>query len=190
MKVELAETDQMTVEEFLAFTAARPEGERWELIEGVAVMSPSATQWHQTITGNVLEAPLNQKAARSAAWYPILGVGTRVPVSPNSLPQPGIYVQARPPADSHVTADALVIFEALSRSNKRADRAWRKRVHASIPNCQHYVTIAHETAEVTRYDREDGWNAHAVKGLKSELVLPAIDVTIPLSTIYRWTPIK
>jgi hypothetical protein len=38
---KLAPEQQMTIEEFLAFTDTRPEEERWELVEGVAVLNPS-----------------------------------------------------------------------------------------------------------------------------------------------------
>jgi hypothetical protein len=38
---KLAPEQQMTIEEFLAFTDTRPEEERWELIEGVPVLNPS-----------------------------------------------------------------------------------------------------------------------------------------------------
>ena len=191
MQAKVAEIDQMTVAEFLALADARPEGERWELIEGVAVMNPSPTKWHQDIAGNVLYHLTSHKIAHDCPWIPRMGVNTVVPVSPRSLPQPDVYVESGiTDSDSHVTDDAMIIFEVLSRSNKKADRAWRKRVYSSVPNCQHYVTIAHKTAEVTRFDREDGWTGHTLKGLDAALSLPAIDVSIPLSTIYRWTPIK
>jgi len=42
MPAKLAETDQMTVDKFVAFVDARPDGERWELIEGQA---DRATGW-------------------------------------------------------------------------------------------------------------------------------------------------
>jgi Uma2 family endonuclease len=190
MQTKLAETDQMTVEEFLAFYDSRPSGERWELIEGVAVMSPSPTQWHQTIAGNLVIELGNHKIKHGSPWLPIIGVSTVVPVSPRSLPQPDVYVQSGIAQDNPVTDDALVIFEVLSRSNKKADRDWRKRVYSSVPNCQHYVTISLKTAEVIRYDRGDSWQGEKLHGLDSALGLSAIDVTIPLSIIYRWTPIK
>jgi len=191
MSVKLAEAEQMTVEEFLAFQQARPSGERWELIEGVAVMSPSATLWHQTITGNILTDLVNHKIAHGSAWMPAIGVNTIVPISPRSLPQPDVFVRSAQAArDSNITDDAVVIFEVLSRSNKRADRDWRRRAYSSVPNCQHYVTISHKAPEVVRYDRENGWQIALTKGLKADLELPAIGVTIPLTTIYRWTPIK
>jgi hypothetical protein len=38
---KLTPEEQMTIEEFLAFSDTRPEEERWELIEGVAIMNPA-----------------------------------------------------------------------------------------------------------------------------------------------------
>lgn len=189
MPAKLAEADQMTIEEFLAFTDQRPDGERWELIEGVAILNPSPTQWHQRIALNICGILDVAKVAAGAPWTPLLGVGTRVPVSPRSLPQPDVYVQEGPPADLPTTDDALVLFEVLSKSNTRTDRAWRKRVYASVPNCQHYVTVSTRKAEVICHGRADHWEPMTCAGLDAQLVLPAIDVTIPLRDIYRWTPI-
>ena len=190
MPVKLADADQMTVEEFLGFYDSRPDGEKWELIEGVAIMSPSPTEWHQRIALNIAGALDAAKLKSDASWVALLGVGTRVPASPNSLPQPDVFVKAGVATGSSITDDALVLFEVLSKSNTRADRAWRKRVYASVPNCQHYVTVSTKTAEVIRHDRADDWQEHVVVGLHSSLELPAFHVTIPLVEIYRWTPIE
>jgi Uma2 family endonuclease len=190
MPARLAEADQMTVDEFLAFTAARPEGERWELIEGVAVMNPSPTEWHQRIVLNIAAALDDAKMTSGASWLPLLGVGTRVPVSPNSLPQPDLFIKAGIASDSSISDDAIVVFEVLSRSNTRLDRAWRRRVYASVPNCQHYVTVSTKTAAVVRHDRSAGWEETSLAGLDDILELPAIDVRVPLLEIYRWTPIR
>ena len=190
MLAKLAPADQMTIAEFLAFTDKRPDDERWELIEGVAVMNAAPTQWHQVITANLVHLLMNHKIATNSAWLPILGVGTRVPISANSLPQPDIYVQEGAPLASPVTDDALILFEVLSKSKTKADRAWRKRVYASVPNCQHYVTVATKKAEVIRHDRADGWAGTTIADLDAELALPAIKARIPLRDIYRWTPIE
>ena len=190
MAAKLAEAEQMTVEEFLAFYDARPKGEKWELIEGIAVMSPTPTEWHQVIAGNIIIMLMAHKTATNARWIPMIGVGTRVPVSPRSLPQPDVFVKQGAPQDASITADALILFEVLSKSNTRSDQLWRKRVYASVPNCQHYVTIATKSAECVRFDRADGWTgAHKVKGLADVLELPAIGASLPLRDIYRWTPI-
>ena len=185
----LANDDQMTIDAFLAFLDARPDGERWELIEGKPVMNAAPTQWHQTIAANLTHLLLTQKSALNASWSVMLGVGTRVPIAPNSLPQPDVYVQEGAAQPSSVTDDALILFEILSRSNTRADQAWRQRVYASVANCQHYVTISTKSAEVVRHDRADAWKGLKIKGLDRILELPAIKVDLPLRDIYRWTPI-
>jgi Uma2 family endonuclease len=190
MSAKLAEADQMTIEEFLGFYDSRPDGEKWELIEGKACMSPSPTDWHQIICGNVLQVLLSFKQAEHANWIPMIGIGTKVPISPNSLPQPDVFVKEGAVTGSHVTDDALVVFEVLSPSNTKSNQAWRRRVYASVPNCRHYVTISATSAEVTRYDRSTGWQGFSLTGLAAELDLPAIEVSIPLITIYRWTPLE
>ena len=81
MRPNLAPELQMTIEEFLAFTESRPQEERWELIEGVAVMNPSPTKWHQVIASNISIALGLLAVKHSYAGIPALGVGTRVLVS-------------------------------------------------------------------------------------------------------------
>ncbi len=76
----------------------------------------------------------------------MLGIGTRVPISPRSLPQPDVFVKDSPLAGLPTTDDALVLFEVISKSNSKADQAWRRRVYASVPNCQHYVTVSQSKA--------------------------------------------
>ena len=185
---QLAPDEQMTIEEFLAFTASRPDEERWELIEGVPVLNPSPVQTHQLVAANIVGWLLAEKRRKRAAWLPLLGVGTRVPASPRSLPQPDVYVQSNPVAgDTPVTDDALVLFEVLSRSNTKADQAWRRRVYASVPNCQHYVTVSLKAVDVTSFDRSTGWQPRRLKTLEESLDLPALGVAMPLADVYRWT---
>ena len=44
---------RFTVEEYLAFLDTRPSEERWQLIEGVAIMMPPPTKTHQRIGSNL-----------------------------------------------------------------------------------------------------------------------------------------
>ena len=64
-----------------------------------------------------------------------------------------------------VTEDALVLFEVLSRSNTKADQAWRRKVYASVPNCQHYVTVSLKAVEVDAYDRDSRWKRRTFTSL-------------------------
>jgi Uma2 family endonuclease len=186
---KLAPEQQLTIGEFLAFTDTRPEGERWELIEGVAVLSPPPVDYHQVVVGNIVVFLLRAKSEKNAAWLPLLGTGTRVPASVNSLPQPDVMVKELPLTGSPVSDEALVLVEVLSKSNTKADLAWRRRVYSSVPNCQHYVTVSLKAPEVVAFDRATGWKERPLTGVGAALDLPALGVTMPLADIYRWTPL-
>ena len=186
---QLASHDRMTIEEFLAFVATRPDEERWELIEGVPVMNAAPVEHHQVVVSNIVAFLMVHKQNSGARWLPLLGVGTRVPASPQSLPQPDLYVKEGASTGKPVTDDALVIFEVLSKSNTKLDQAWRRRVYSSVPNCQHYVTVSMRSVEVVCHDRASNWTERKVGSLSSTLALPAIGVTIPLCDIYRYTPL-
>ena len=178
----------MTIEEFLGYVEERPDGEKWELIEGIAVLSPTPTDFHQFIVANLILGLGNWKLQRTAPWFVLPGVGTRVPASPRSLPAPDVMVKERAGTGSHVSDEALVLFEVLSPSNKKADRDWRLSVYRSVLNCQHYVTIAQNRVHVLRHDRDNDWKPVKLGGLDEAVALPALGgVTIPLADIYRWT---
>jgi Uma2 family endonuclease len=186
---QLAPKQQMTIEEFLAFTDTRPQEERWELIEGVPVMNPSPIGHHQMIVTNIVTSLTRAKIATGATWFAMIGTGTRVPASPRSLPQPDVMVLENPSTDSPVSNEALVLFEVLSRSNSKADQAWRRKVYPSVPNCQHYVTVSLETVEVSAYDRANRWKGRSLTRLADALGLPALGLSMPVADIYRWTPL-
>ena len=128
-------------------------------------MNPSPIDDHQTIVANLITALMVHRRQTGALWLPMPGIGTRVPVSPRSLPQPDVLVKERPNAGLPTTDDALVLFEVLSRSNSKADQAWRRKVYASVPNCQHYATVSLKAVEVVVYDRDTGWKQRTVASL-------------------------
>lgn len=179
----------MTIEEYLDFTDTRPKDEKWELIEGEPVLSPLATDSHELIVMNLGVALVLARDKQGATWEPMPGIGTRVPVSPNSLPEPDLMVKEEEVIGSPISDDALVLFDILSPSNRKADREWRHRVYASVPNCQHYVTVSQARALVVRHDRANNWKAVEIKGMDGVLELSALSVSIPLRTIYRATPL-
>jgi Uma2 family endonuclease len=189
MRPRLAPEELMTIEEFLAFTETRPDDERWELIEGVPVMQASPTDFHQVIVRNILALLWTEKRRQEASWTPLPGVGTRVPVSPKSLPQPDVMVKEHPPTGAYISDDGLVLLEVLSKSNTKADRKWRLGIYKSIPNCQHYVTVEQTHVHVVRYDRATGWKPATFEEFDGNLELPVLGVALPLSEIYWDTPL-
>lgn len=155
-RAQLAPELQMTIEDFLDFTGSRPQEEKWELIEGLPVISPSPVDFHQIIVMNIGHALLQHKITHNASWFVLSGTGTRSIHHAKSLLQPDVMVKAHPPVGSAVSDDCLFAVEVLSKSNSKADRAWRQIFYGGVPNCAHYMTVAVKTRDVTLHNRADG----------------------------------
>lgn len=180
----------MLFEEFLDFAQRQPDGERWELIDGVPTLSPSPTDFHQVILLNLATALMNAKMERDAPWPPLLGITTRVPARPDRAPMPDLMVKADPATGAAHSDEALVVFEILSRSNTRKDRAWRWDTYRQVAGAEHYVTVDQKRIAAIRYDRARDWEPDLVDDLSRDLALPALDLAIPLATVYRYTPLS
>jgi hypothetical protein len=98
-----------------------------------------------------------------------------------------VSAKAGAATDQPETRGALVIFEVLSCSDRKLVQAWRRRVYASVPNCEHYVTVSMKTAEVVVYDRSTAWKPLARKGIDAVAELSALGVILPLADAYRYT---
>jgi len=61
----------MDVDEFMAFLETRPDNERWDLIEGVAVMMAPPSYAHQRITRNFCELLNSAFSSRASICSPI-----------------------------------------------------------------------------------------------------------------------
>jgi hypothetical protein len=148
---------------------------------------------HQPIVGNGYGALRAAGEQREAAWMPLPGIGIIVPASRNSLSIPDLHV-LEPGAgdeDSHWTPYSVVRIEVLSGANARSRRAWRRSVHASIPNCQHSLTVAAREVEVGRCDRHRDWKEQVLEAAAERVPLPALGIA--MADIYRYTmlaPVK
>jgi Uma2 family endonuclease len=150
-------------------------------------LNASPTDFHQMVVLNLAEKLRAEKSRLQASWNPILGIGTRIPISPKSLPQPDLFVKEAALTGSYTTDDALVLFEVLSKSNNKGDQTWRRKVYASIPNCQLYVTISMKSVDVVAYDKATDWKPRARKALTQVLELPALHATLSVAEIYQGT---
>ena len=75
MGIPRIDTGPMTLEEFYAFTDARPDEEKWELIDGEPVLNASPSDFHQLILSNIVVALAHSGAAAFRRWKAIPGIG-------------------------------------------------------------------------------------------------------------------
>ena len=188
---KLAPEQQMTIEEFLAFTDTRPEEERWELIEGVPVLNPSPIDYHQIVVTNIVGVPdVRTRSRRTRHGSRCIGTGTRVPVS---IAQPPAARRDGEGAAATGSAGHRTTPWCCSRSSRRATprptrlAAARLCQRAELPALRDRV--AQGASRCRLRPRQQLAKSAASTSLATALALPALGLAIPVADIYRWTPL-
>ncbi len=187
MGVPVIDTGPMTVEEFYAFTDTRPDGEKWELFDGEAVLNAAPSDPHQWIIGNLIVALGIQRRQQGASWTVIPGIGVRV--SDVSRPEPDVMIvpqtRARLGSTKRDTREAVVLFEILSPSTASRDLKWKRTAYTGLPALTHYVVIAQDAVEVVVFARDRGFAEQRFSAMSDVIEFPALAASLPLSEIYR-----
>jgi Uma2 family endonuclease len=186
MGVPFRNPDPMTAEEFFAFTATRPDDEKWELIEGEPVLNASASRLHQRISRNLLKVLFrleqDQKLRGSLAWEVLPGIGVRV--SATNVPVPDVIIRPFDDLQGVECDDMIIAFEILSPSTADRDLRWKRKAYAELASVRHYVVIAQDAVEIVAYDRKTGFAERRLEQIDASLDLPALSISVPLAEIY------
>src|SRR2546422_443026 len=82
----------MDVDEFMAFLETRPDNERWDLIEGVAVMMAPPSYAHQRIASNLCSLLNGAFLEHRLDLFAYQRAGVRSPDLRNFQPEPDVVV--------------------------------------------------------------------------------------------------
>lgn len=191
MGIPQIDTGPMTVGEFYAFTDGRPDQEKWELIDGEAVLNASPSRLHQRILKNLLVALTSQERDQKAGWEIIPGIGALV--SATSRPEPDAMIlpndDLRQAGSDRDTNRASVLFEIISPSTASCDLKWKRSAYARLDALMHYVVIAQDTTEVIVFSRADGFSERRCRSVTDVIHLDPPGVSLALADIYRNTEI-
>ena len=179
---------RLSVELFRGFLAGRPEEERWELIDGVAVMMAPPTKAHQRIASN-LERLLNDapeaRAPRLAAYQRVgVNLGPRVE---NYDPEPDVVV-VDVEHDNERYSDRFYLAAEIVSSSDRTYIESKRAVYRLHDTCTCILTVQQDRVEV-RIDlrAEAGWDEQVLKRLGDPLVLAEFGLRCKVSDLYRGT---
>lgn len=175
----------MTFDEFVAFLETRPDDEKWELVAGRPVLSPSPVYAHQLLVGNLIEdlrAGLRHLVPRLAV---IPGIGVKV--NERNAPVPDVMVRPLDSLEGSFCDDIVIACEVLSPGTARRDRKWKVDAYAAIPSLEAYLILAPGKVEATLYARTNGFSPVVLSDPGSVLSLGALGVALPLASLYRDT---
>jgi Uma2 family endonuclease len=186
MSAPASARDPMTLEAFFAFLDVRPDTERWELIDGEAVMMVGVKRAHSLITGNVFSALRHAAMRRGCEAHSNDFFTSGGPFS-GFLAAPDVFVRCGALSnDARLAEDPLIIVEVLSPSTMRHDRVRKFERYTAIPSLRQIVLVYQDEVRVESFlhDGED-WPMMLFKALDTSLPLPVLDEVLSLSVIYE-----
>ena len=170
----------MTLEEFLAWEEQQELRYEFDGVGPVAMAGGTAA--HDRISLNLaasLVVRLRGKPCRPC------GSNLKVEVM-GHVRYPDGYIACSPIVPGATSAaDPVVIFEVLSKGTALTDRIIKNREYRTIATTTHYVMLEQDgiAAEVLRRDGEN-WIS-SLLGAGDTLVLPGVDIAIPLDELYE-----
>ncbi len=145
---------RMTVNEFLVWAMAQPEGRRFELVNGeVVAMAPERVVHAET---------------KAAAWLALRGAIRAAQVTCQALPdgmtvrideatvfEPDALVRCGPrlPDDAVEVPDPLIVVEVVSPSSAGTDRGAKLEGYFRLASVRHYLIVLTEPKRVIHHER-------------------------------------
>lgn len=180
---------KFSVEEFFALIESRPEEERWQLIDGVAMMTPPPTRVHQLIASNLAFELNAHFRAQRPELCPLQEVGLIVPQAELFRPEADVAaVDLIGGYESYIDR-FYGVAEILSDSNTDKDIAVKPQRYLQHPDNLYFLLIEQKRAGAELYARAAGWQPAILEGLDARLELPAFGFGIALGALYRGTPL-
>jgi Uma2 family endonuclease len=179
----------MDVDEFMAFLETRPHGERWDLIEGAAVMMAPASYAHQRITYNLCALLNGAFAAQRRDLFAYFDAGVRSPGVRNFQPQPDVAVVPGVAGYELYSERFHLVAEVLSPTNTRAEIDLKLRRYREAPENLYALVIEPREFRVDIYAKSRNWKPTALTGADDQIEMPEFGLTFRLVDLYRGTPL-
>ncbi|MBO0356504.1 Uma2 family endonuclease [Hymenobacter sp. BT186] len=177
----------VTAEEYLA--AEREAEFKSEYYDGEVFAMSGASRAHNLLVSNLITG-LGNRLGDTCNVFPS---DMRVHIPANGLYTfPDVSVvcgEEQYLDDAHLDTllNPVVLLEVISISTGKNDRGSKFMFYKSIASLQHYVLVDSQRVVVGMHSRtSDGaWLYQEVEGLATTLLLPALNVALPLAELYR-----
>jgi len=179
----------MDVDEFMALLETRPHSERWDLIEGVAVMMAPPSYAHQRIAMNLCILLNNAFAAQRLDLFAYFDVGVRSPGIMNFQPQPDVVVVPGVAGYDLYSERFQLVAEILSPSNTRREIDLKLRRYSEAPDNLYCVVIEPREFLVQIYAKSRNWEPVVLRKPDDPIEMPEFGLRCRVGDLYRGTPL-
>jgi Uma2 family endonuclease len=184
MSLALRRAPRMRVAEFLEMISDRPDEERWELLDGEAVLMAPSSERHNQIAMN-LGRQLATLADRLGCRA-LSGMGVRNDFADDFAPIPDLVVRCGPLLPDGYARDPIVVAEVLSPSTMHNDRGRKAEFYQSLQTLRAYLIVYQDEARVEVWSRGNGpdWSLR-VLGRDDMIPLPDLGGEVPVAALYH-----
>jgi len=181
---------KFSVEEFFALMESRPEEERWQLIDGVAMMMPPPTLAHQRIASNLAFELNAHFRAHRPELCALQEVGLIVPEAELFRPEADVAVLDAVADYESYANKFYFVAEVLSDSNTDKDIAVKRQRYIQHPDNLYFVLIEQKRVRAEVLARANGWQPVVLDRLDAVLDIPEWGFKAALASFYRGTPLQ
>ncbi len=187
MIAELAESELMSVEDYLAWEDAQEV--RHEYVAGMVYAMAGGTPTHAAIAANVIVAVgAHLRGKRCRPYTSDLKV--RIPYPTHTrFYYPDVTVACTMSPTQQVYHDEpTVLVEVASDSTRRTDELEKRDAYQSIGTLKVYLLIEQDRAAAVVWRRaKDGFGfvREVYAGLEGVIALPEIEAALPLAEVYE-----
>jgi Uma2 family endonuclease len=170
----------MTIDEFLAWEEKQEL--RWEFDGFTPMAMTGGTAGHSAIQRNISLALGTRLRGKPCQVYT---ADLKIRAA-GSIRYPDAFVVCTPVArGATVVTEPVVVFEVLSPSTASVDHVVKNQEYRDTPSIQRYVILEQDVLGATVFARTgDDWVGH-VLGSDAVLVMPEIDLEVPLIELYE-----
>jgi Uma2 family endonuclease len=179
----------MDIDEFTAFLETRPDEERWDLIEGIAVMMAPPSYAHQRIARNLSELLNTAFGARKLDLFAYIGTGVRSPDVRNFQPEPDVVVVPGIAGYDLYSEHFQLVAEVLSPTNTGQEIGLKMRRYREAPENLYAVVIEPREFQVEIYAKRCGWQPATLSKADDPIEMPEFDLSCRVVDLYRGTPL-
>lgn len=181
-----ARPPRMSVAEFIRMIEPYPDEERWELLDGEAVLMAPQSERHQRIVTNLLRRCDDLALAKGCSALPGLGILTDA--VDDYAPIPDVVVRCGPMLDGGYARDPVLVAEVLSRSTMINDRGRKLAFYQTVPGLRTILIVSPDEMRVEAWRRDGTEWALDLKRSAADAIEAEGLGAIPLADIYRHVP--
>jgi Uma2 family endonuclease len=179
----------MDVDEFMAFLETRPDNERWDLIEGVAVMMAPPSYAHQRIASNLCTVLNSAFAAQHLDLYAYQRAGVRNPGLRNFQPEPDVVVVPGVAGYENYSEHFRLAAEVLSPTNTLTEIGLKLRRYREAPDNLYALVIETREFVVEIHAKRDDWKPAILTKADDLIEMPEFGLRCRVTDLYRGTPL-